>query len=35
MDMFTVIHKHYSLDQWKEFALKNQDILKVSLIVDF
>ncbi|KAI8759430.1 GMP reductase 2 [Biomphalaria glabrata] len=25
--MFTTIHKHYSLDEWKDFAAKNPDIL--------
>lgn len=27
-DCFTTVHKHYSLEQWKEFAQKNPDILK-------
>ncbi len=27
--MFTVVHKHYSVDAWKEFADNNKDILQV------
>ncbi|KAH3770303.1 GMP reductase 2-like [Dreissena polymorpha] len=26
--MFTVIHKHYSVEEWKEFAAENKDILQ-------
>ncbi|XP_076448748.1 GMP reductase 2-like [Babylonia areolata] len=26
--MFTTIHKHYSVDAWKEFAAKNKDTVK-------
>ena len=29
-DLFTVIHKHYSLDEWKQFASENKDLLKVG-----
>ncbi|KAH3770315.1 hypothetical protein DPMN_171599 [Dreissena polymorpha] len=28
--MFTVIHKHYSVEEWTEFAAENKDILQVS-----
>lgn len=26
--LFTTIHKHYSIDQWKEFAANNPEVLK-------
>ncbi|XP_014675832.1 PREDICTED: GMP reductase 2-like [Priapulus caudatus] len=26
-DCFTTIHKHYSIEEWKEFALNNKDLL--------
>ena len=28
--MFTTIHKHYSVDAWKEFAESNKEALKVN-----
>ena len=28
--MFTCIHKHYSIDAWKDFAAENKNILEVS-----
>lgn len=30
--MFTAIHKHYSVDAWKEFAAKNKEAIKVRHI---
>uniref|UniRef100_A0A2K5C770 GMP reductase n=1 Tax=Aotus nancymaae TaxID=37293 RepID=A0A2K5C770_AOTNA len=30
--LFTAVHKHYSLDQWQEFASQNPDCLEVTLI---
>uniref|UniRef100_A0A8C5XB38 GMP reductase n=1 Tax=Microcebus murinus TaxID=30608 RepID=A0A8C5XB38_MICMU len=29
--LFTAVHKHYSLDQWQEFASQNPDCLEVTL----
>ncbi|KAM4853933.1 GMP reductase 2 isoform 4-T4 [Thomomys bottae] len=31
--LFTAIHKHYSLDQWQDFASKNPDCLKAGNVV--
>lgn len=31
---FVCIHKHYSVDAWKEFAAQNEGILEVSLSLD-
>lgn len=28
-DMFTTVHKHYTVEAWKQFAAENKDILKV------
>ena len=28
--LFTAVHKHYSLEQWKEFASQNPDCLEVT-----
>ena len=28
-ELFTAIHKHYTVEEWKEFASQNKDILKV------
>jgi hypothetical protein len=30
--MLTAIHKHYTVEEWKEFASENPDILPVDLI---
>ena len=30
--MLTAVHKHYSIEEWKEFAAENPDILPVPLI---
>lgn len=30
--MFTAVHKHYSVDAWKEFAAKNKEAIKVRHI---
>ncbi|XP_078190747.1 GMP reductase 2 isoform X4 [Callithrix jacchus] len=30
--LFTAVHKHYSLDQWQEFASQNPDCLEVNYI---
>lgn len=32
---FVCIHKHYSVDAWKEFAAANEGILEVSLALDY
>lgn len=32
---FVCIHKHYSVDAWKEFAAQNEGILEVSLSLDY
>lgn len=29
--LFTAVHKHYSLDQWQQFASQNPDCLEVTL----
>ena len=31
--LFTAVHKHYSLEQWKEFASQNPDCLEVTLVL--
>ncbi len=31
---FTAIHKHYSLEEWMDFATNNPSVLKVSHCVD-
>nr|XP_020666146.1 GMP reductase 2 [Pogona vitticeps] len=31
--LFTAIHKHYSLDEWKEFAAQNPDCLQAGNVV--
>ena len=28
-DLFTAIHKHYSVEEWKQFAIRSPDVLKV------
>ncbi len=33
--LFTVIHKHYSVDAWKTFAKENKGILKVSVKISW
>ena len=30
--LFTVVHKHYSPEAWKQFASENKDALKVIVI---
>lgn len=32
---FVCIHKHYSVDAWKEFAAENEGILEVGLALDY
>lgn len=31
--LFTTVHKHYSVEAWKQFALENKDALKVLYII--
>lgn len=31
--LFTAVHKHYSLEQWKEFASQNPDCLEVTPVL--
>uniref|UniRef100_A0A2K6FF87 GMP reductase n=1 Tax=Propithecus coquereli TaxID=379532 RepID=A0A2K6FF87_PROCO len=33
--LFTAVHKHYSLEQWQEFASQNPDCLEVTLGLPF
>lgn len=28
-DLFTAIHKHYSVEEWKQFAIRSPDVIKV------
>jgi len=30
--LFTVVHKHYSPEAWKQFAHENRDALKVTFL---
>jgi GMP reductase len=30
--MLTAVHKHYSVEEWKEFAAENPDVLPVHNI---
>jgi len=30
--LFTVVHKHYSPEAWKQFASENKEVLKVVLV---
>ncbi len=32
--LFTAIHKHYCVDDWKEFASKHPECLQVSYSFD-
>lgn len=31
MKLFTTIHKHYTVEQWKEFAAENSGVLQVGM----
>jgi hypothetical protein len=31
LKLFTTIHKHYTVEQWKQFAAENSAILQVKI----
>ena len=33
LKLFTTIHKHYTVEQWKEFAAQNSGILQVRILL--
>lgn len=32
-DLFTTVHKHYSVEEWQAFAAENPNVLKVLLLL--